>query len=76
MVDGENGHTHGHKGHHKVFIERVRFPEYGEVEEHNGKKLARLGKNECYIINVSERSVSERGGQRRSHCHQDERKQD
>ena len=63
MVDGENGHAHGHEGHHKVFIERVRFSENGEVEEHNGKKLARFGKNECYIIDVSERSVSERGCQ-------------
>ena len=63
MVDGEDGHAHGHKGHHKVFIERVRFPEYGKMEEHNGKELARLGENERYIINVGKRSVSERGGQ-------------
>ena len=75
MVDGENGHAHRHEGYHKVFIERIRFPEYGEVEEHNRKKLARFGKNKCDIIDVSERSVSERGGYGRSYCHQDEREQ-
>ena len=62
MVDGENGHSRGHQGHDKVFIERVRFPEYREVEEHDGKELARFGKDERYIIDVSERSVSERRG--------------
>ena len=63
MVDGENGHAQSHECHHEIFVERVRLPENCEMEEHNGKKLARLGQNECYVIDVSERSVSERGGQ-------------
>ena len=63
MVDGENGHTHSDEGHNKVFVERVGFPEYSEVEEHDGKKLARFGKDECYVIDVSERGVSKRRGQ-------------
>ena len=63
MVDCENGHTCSDQGHDKVFVQRIGFPEYGEVEEHDGKELARFGKNKCYIIDVSERSVSERGGQ-------------
>ncbi len=40
MVDSENGHTHGHKRHNKIFVERVGFPKYGEVEEHDRKQLA------------------------------------
>ena len=61
MIDGENGHPHSHEGHDKVFVERIGFPEYGKVEKHDGKQLARFGKDECYVIDVSERSVSERG---------------
>ena len=63
MVDGENGHAHSHESHHKVFIKRVRFAEYSKVEEHDRKKLARFGKDESYVIDMSERSVSERRGQ-------------
>ena len=40
MVDCENGHTRSHERHDKVFVEGVGFPEYGEVEEHDGKELA------------------------------------
>lgn len=54
MIDGENSYAHSHEGHDKVFVEGVGFPEYGEVEKHDRKKLARFGKDECYIIDVSE----------------------
>lgn len=40
MIDCENGHAHSHQGHDEVFVERVGFPEYGEVEKHDGKELA------------------------------------
>ena len=63
MVDCENGHARSYQGHDKVFVEGVGLPEYGEVEEHDGKELARFGEDECYIVNVSERGVSERRGQ-------------
>ena len=63
MVDGENGHANSHEGYDQVFVERVGFPEDGKVEEHDRKKLARFGKDKCYVIDVSEGSVSERGGQ-------------
>lgn len=76
MVDGENGHANSHEGHDKVFVERVGFPEDGKVEEHDGKKLARFGKDKCDIIDVSERCVSERGGQRRRYRHQYEGQKD
>ena len=70
MVDCENGHAGSHQCHNKIFVERIGFSEYREVEEHDGKELARFGKYECYIIDVSERSVPKRGGQRGSYCHQ------
>lgn len=54
MVDSEDCHTCSHQSHNKIFVERVRFPEYREVEEHDGKELARFGKNKCYIIYVRE----------------------
>ena len=63
MVNSENGHACSHQGHDKIFVERVGFPEYGEVEKHDGEELARFGKDECYIVDVSERRVSERRGQ-------------
>ena len=63
MVDCENGHACSYQGHDKVLVERVGFPEYREMEEHDGKEFARFGKDECDIIDVSERSVSERRGQ-------------
>ena len=59
-----------------IFVEGVGFPEYGEVEEHDGKELARFSKDERYVIDVSERSVSERGGERGSYCHEYEREED
>ena len=40
MVDCKYSHARGHQGHDKVFVERVGFPEYGEMKEHDGKKLA------------------------------------
>ena len=54
MVNRENGYTGRHQGHDKVFVKRVRFPEYGQVEEHDREELARFGKDKCYIIDVSE----------------------
>lgn len=46
------------------------------MEEHDGKKLARFGKDKRNVIDVSERCVSERGGQRRRYRHQYEGEKD
>ena len=31
------------------------------MQEHHREKLARFGKDECYVVNVGERGIAERG---------------
>lgn len=54
MVNRENSYTRSHQGHDKVLVQRVRFPEYGEVEEHDREEFAGFGKDEGYIVDVRE----------------------
>ena len=40
MVEREHRDPCCHQCYHEIFVERVRFAEDGQVEEHNGKELA------------------------------------
>ena len=63
MVKGEDCDSGGYERYDKVFIERVGFPEDGEVEEHDGEEFAGFGEDEGYIVDVGEGGVAERGGE-------------
>lgn len=61
MVEGEDGDAGGNERNNEVFVKRVAFAEDGQMQEHDGEKLAGFGEDEGYVVNVSERGISERG---------------
>lgn len=61
VVEGEDGDAGGNERNDEVFVERVAFAEDGQMQEHDGEKLAGFGEDEGDVVNVSERGISERG---------------
>lgn len=49
--------------YNEVFVQRVLLAEESDVQEHDGEKLAGLGQDESYVVNVGEGGVSEWGGE-------------
>ena len=63
MVKREYCDSSGYERYDEVFVERVGFPEDGEVEEHDGEEFAGFGENEGYVVDVGEGGVAEWGGE-------------
>lgn len=64
MVEGEDGYAGGHEGDDEIFVEGVALAEDGEVQEHDGEKLAGLGEDEGDVVDVGEGGVAEGGRER------------
>ena len=73
VVEGEDRDPSGDERDDNVFVQRVRFPEQRDVEEHHRQKLARLGEDESDIVDVRQRGVAERGRQGRCDSDEEER---
>ena len=61
-MEGEDGDTGGNKRNYEVLVERVAFAKNGQMQEHDGQKLAGFGEDEGDIVDVSEGGIAERGG--------------
>lgn len=44
----------------KIFVQRIALPEYGEMEKHDGKKLAGFCKDEGDVVDMGEGGISKR----------------
>ena len=75
-VQGEDGDAGGHGGDDEVLVERVALAEDGDVQEHDGQQLARLGEDEGDVVDVGERGVAEGGSEGRGEGHQEQRRDD
>lgn len=61
-MEGKNGYSSCYCKYNEVFVERVSFPEYSDVEKHYWKEFAGFGEDEGYIVDMGEGSISEWGG--------------
>lgn len=76
MVDRENRNAGRYERDHEIFVERVGFPEDGEVQEHDGEELAGFGEDEGYVVDVGEGGVAEGGGEGGGYGDEDEGEED
>ena len=60
-MESEDCHAGSHKRNDKIFVKRVALAENGEVQEHDGKKLAGLGEDEGDVVDVGKGGVAKRG---------------
>lgn len=63
-MEREDCYSGGHGGDDEVLVQRIPFPENGDVEEHDGEQLAALGEQERDVVDVREAGVAEGGGER------------
>ena len=76
MVEGKDCDSGGDKRYYEVFVERVGFPEDGEVEEHDGEEFAGFGEDEGYVVDVGEGGVAKGGGEGGGYGDEEERRED
>lgn len=62
-VERKDGHASSDGGHDGVLVNRITLPEDGDVEEHDGQKLAALGQQERDVVDVRETGVAKGAGQ-------------
>ena len=75
-VQGEGGDAGGDGRHDEVLVQRVALAEDGDVEQHDGEKLAALGEEEGDVVEVRERRVAERAGEAAGDGDEGERRED
>lgn len=76
MVECEYCDSGGHERYDEVFVERIGFPEDGEVEEHDREEFAGFGEDEGYVVDVGEGGVAKGGGERGGHGDEEEWRED
>lgn len=75
-MKGECSHSEGDQEDDAVLIQRVSLAEDGQVEEHDGQKLARFGEDEGEVVDVRETGISEGRCERRGDADQEQGKDD
>lgn len=75
-MQGEHGHACRDRRYDEVFVQRVAFPEDGDVEEHDRQQFAALGEDEGDVVDMGQGSVAEGGGEGRCEGHEEERGED
>jgi hypothetical protein len=75
-VKREDGDTASDGGDDEVFVQRVAFPEDGDVQEHDGEEFAALGEDVGDVVDVCEGGVAEGGGEGICEGHEEEGRED
>jgi len=70
MVEGERRNAQGHQENDSVFVRGVSFPEYRQVEEHDGEQFAGFREDKCQIVDVRQAGVAKGRRQRRGNADQ------
>lgn len=63
MVEGEDGDAGGNERNDEIFVERVALAEDGQMQKHDGQKLAGFGEDEGDIVDVRQGGIAEWGSQ-------------
>lgn len=75
-VQREDGDAGRDGGHDQVLVQGVALAEDGDVQEHDGQQLARLGQQEGDVVDVGEAGVAEGAGERAGDGDEQQRRQD
>lgn len=72
----EHRHARRDRRDDEVFVQRVAFPEDGDVEKHDRQEFAALGEDEGDVVDMGQGGVAEGGGEGRREGHEEERRED
>lgn len=75
-VQRKDGDARRHGRHHQVLVQRVALAEDGNVQEHDGQQLARLGQQEGDVVDMRQAGVAKGRRERLCQGHKHERRQD